>query len=416
MLVAEIRNTITARTEQRQQLLDAATAILAAATISAEQRQTVESNFAQVRQLGTDIGFLQESLTACEQRQAAEERAEAERRAAATAGRPPLPPPGAGNNAGALRSAEERETEYRSAMLHYMRTGDASELRTQQSAVGANGGYSIPTTLLPEVERALLTYGGVASYLNQFPTSNGDPINLPVSDNTSLAATVIGEAVAQGDTTLTMALKQSTVSTLATGIVKLPFQLMQDGVFNWEEFSRNELGESYARGIANYIMGVNTDASFDNLITSVSAGPTSQSGVAVGLTDITNVFGSVDPAYASNGSWVMNRTSQLYLASLRNTFGTPIFPLDATGQLTSLYGRPIVIDTLMPNIAVNNRAILFGNLQKYRLRKVPGFEIVRLNERFAEQGLVAFLGFFRAGGRYIDAGKHPIKALVQAAS
>ena len=414
MLVAEIRNTITARTEQRQQLLDAATVILAGTAVTAEQRSTVESNFTQARQLATDIALLQESLTAGEERQAAEVRAEAERRAAINAGRPPLPQPGAANADN--RSAEQREAEHRSALLRYMATGDQSELRQQQSTVGANGGYSIGTVLTAEVEHALLTYGGVASFLQQETTANGEPYNLPVSDNTSLNARVLGENTTQPDATLSMGLRQSTVSTLATGIVKLPFQLMQDGVFNWEAFSRGELGESYARGIADYIMGVVTDPSFDALPSIVSAGPTSQSGVAVGLTDITNLFGAVDPAYAAQGKWVMNRQTQLYLASLRNTYGTPIFPLDATGQLTSLYGQGIVIDTLMPNIGVNARAILFGNLQKYKLRKVPTFDIKRLDERFAELGQVAFLGFFRAGGRYIDAGKHPIKALVQAAS
>src|SRR6185312_506416 len=194
---------------------------------------------------------------------------------------------------------------------------------------------------------------------------------------------------------------------------KIPFQLMQDGVFNWEQFAREELGESYARGIANYVTGASTDAAFDNLVTVVANGVTSAAPAAVGLADVTSLFGAVDPAYAANGSWVMNRSTQLNLASQRNGLGTPIFPLDSTGQLSNLYGRPVVIDTLLPNIAATNKAILFGNLQKYVLRKVPGFEIVRLNERYAEMGLVAFLGFFRAGAKYLDAGKHPIQALTQ---
>lgn len=405
MNLAELRGRYRAK-------LDEARALLAAG-LTDETRAKYDALIAEATAVSADIARAQALETADAEersRQDAEERA-------ARSGRPPLPQPGAVATEGATRSAEERDAQHRSALLRYMRDNDASELRaTQQSTVGANGGYSIPTTLIAEVEKALLTYGGVASYLRQLTTTSGEPINMPVSDNTSQAAAVLAENTAQSETQLTMALKQSTVSTLATGIVKIPFQLMQDGIFNWEQFAREELGESYSRGLANYLTGASTDASFDNLVSSVSAGPTSTSGTAVSLADITNLFGSVDPAYASNGSFVMNRNTQLYLASLRNTYGTPIFPLDSTGQLSTLYGRPIVIDTLLPNIAVNNRAILFGNLQKFVLRRVPGFEIVRLNERYAELGQVAFLGFFRAGSRYLDAGKHPIKALVQAAS
>lgn len=388
--------------------LEEARALLAAG-LTAESRTKYDALMSEINELAGDAARAEqvERLDAEERsRQEAEERARA-------AGRPPLPQPGAATDSGATRSTEQRDAEYRSALLSYMRTGDTAELRVQQSAVGANGGYSIPTTLLPEVERALLTYGGAAGYLRSLRTTSGEPINYPVSNNTSLAAAVLAESTAQSDVTAVMALKQLNVSTLATGMIRIPFQLMQDGIFDWEQFARTELGESYGRGLANYITGASTDASFDNLVSIVANGVTSAAPTAIGLPDITSLFGAVDPAYAANGSWVMNRSTQLYLASLRNAYGTPIFPLDADGQLSKLYGRPIVIDTLMPNIGSTNKAVLFGDLSKFILRTVPGFEIVRLNERFAELGQVAFLAFFRAGARYLDAGTHPIQALTQ---
>lgn len=409
MNLAELRGRYRAK-------LDEARALLAAG-LTDETRSKYDAAIAEANGIAADIARAQQLADADAQersRQEAEERSQREAEERARHGRPPLPNPGAPTQDADKRSAEEKDAQYRSALLNFMRTGDAAELRLQQSGTGANGGYSIPTTLIAEVEKALLTYGGVAGYVRQLTTTSGEPINMPTSDNTSQAAAVISEATAQSDITLTMALKQSTVSTLATGIVKIPFQLMQDGVFNWEQFAREELGESYARGIANYVTGASTDASFDNLVTVATSGATSAAPTAVSLTDVTNLFGAVDPAYAANGTWVMNRSTQLYLASQRASgTGVPIFPLDSTGQLSNLYGRPIVIDTLLPNVAATNKAILFGNLQKYVLRKVPGFEIVRLNERYAEMGLVAFLGFFRAGAKYLDAGKHPIQALTQ---
>jgi HK97 family phage major capsid protein len=375
-----------------------------------ESRTKYDAIMAELAEIGGDIN----RLTALETADAEERtRQEAEERAR-LAGRPALPQPGAHNANADNRSAEERDREHRTALLNYMRTGDSSELRaTQQSTVGANGGYSIPTTLLPELERALLTFGGVAAHVRSLRTATGEPINWPTSNNNSLAATVLAENTAQSEVQLTMGTKQLAVSTLVTGIVKVPFQLMQDAIFDWESFARTELGEAYARGLANYVGGTSTDASFDALPSIVTSSVTSAAPTAIGLPDITSLFGAVDVAYAQNGSFVMNRSTQLYLASLRNTYGTPIFPLDADGMLTKIYGRPIVIDTTIANIGATNRAVLFGDLSKYILRQVPGLEIKRLDERYAELGQIAFLGFFRAGSRYLNAGTNPIQALVQ---
>ncbi len=421
MLLAEIRNTITARTEQRQGLLDAATAILANTAISPEQRGTVEANFTQARQLATDIALLQESLTAGEQRQAAEERSEAERRAAVAAGRPPLPQPGTGNqnDPAAQRAAdqaqrEERGRQHEAAMRSYVTTRDAAELRAMGIGSGPNGGYFIPTLLQNEVDSAILSFGGVAPFLRQLLTSTGDPINWSTSNDTSNSGQDSPENVAQTEEDITLGITQLNVSTLGTGIVQVSRQLLQDSQFPIAQFVNENLSERLGRRLAGKITGQYADANFDVLQSVVAAGPVSQSGTAIGLTDIANLFGAVDPAYAKE--FVMSRTTQIYMASLRNALGAPIFPLDSTGMLTSIYGLPIRVDLGMPGVAVNNRAVLCGNLQKYILRRVNGVEIMRLDERYAESGQVGFIGWMRAGGRYIDAGTHPIKALIQAAS
>lgn len=417
MLVAEIRNTITARTEQRQGLIDAATAILAGTAITAEQRSTVEQNFTQARQLAADIALLQESLQASEQRSAAEERAEAERR---QAGRPPLPQPGAQNGdnpaeqrAAAQRQAEERGRQHEGALRNYIAHRDNSELRSMNIAQGPNGGYFIPTLLQPEVDSAILSYGGVAPYLRQLITSTGDPINWSTSNDTGNSGQDTPEGTAQAEQDITLGITSLNVSTLGTGTVQVSRQLFQDSLFPIGAFVNENLSERFGRRLANKITGQSADANFDILQSVVAAGPTSASGVAIGLQDVSNLLASVDPAYAKE--FVMSRATQIYMASLRNQLGAPIFPLDSTGMLTSLFGLPIRVDLGMPNVAVNNRALLCGNLQKYILRRVTGIEIMRLDERFADTGMVGFLGWMRVGGRYINAGTNPIKALVQAA-
>lgn len=409
MTLAEMR-------ARAQALRSQALALITAASVTPEQRTQSENLLTEFRQISGDIATVQDL-----ERVSAEERsrAEAEERAA-RAGRPALPLPGQDQDQGTERELtqaqrEERQTKYTSALRHYLITNDSSQLRAMGAATGAGGGYAVPTATQPDIERAILAYGGVAGYVRRLQTTTGEQINWPTSNDTGNAATVIGENVAQTELDIVLGTKAMNVSILKTNIVSLPKTFIRDAVVDMNAFVRDNLAERAARGLSLYLTGASTDANFDNLFTAASAGPTSATGAAITLVDISNLFGSLDPGYANVGTWVMNRHTQIYLSSLRNTYGTPIFPLDQTGLLSKLYGQDVVIDVNAPSVGLNNRAVLFGNLQKYILRTVESLEIMRLEERYAEFNQVAFLGFFRAGSRLIDAGTHPIQALVQAA-
>jgi HK97 family phage major capsid protein len=60
---------------------------------------------------------------------------------------------------------------------------------------------------------------------------------------------------------------------------------------------------------------------------------------------------------------------------------------------------------------VTRTTALFGQLGKYTVRRVRNLSVLRLSERFADFGQVAFLGFYRFDGQLVDAGSHPIAAL-----
>jgi HK97 family phage major capsid protein len=57
--------------------------------------------------------------------------------------------------------------------------------------------------------------------------------------------------------------------------------------------------------------------------------------------------------------------------------------------------------------------MLYGDFSEgYTLKIVnPGLNILRLNERYADQLSVGFVPFFRAGGIVTDAGTHPYVGL-----
>jgi HK97 family phage major capsid protein len=71
------------------------------------------------------------------------------------------------------------------------------------------------------------------------------------------------------------------------------------------------------------------------------------------------------------------------------------------------------MDTLAQTSPVSDRkTVAFGDLSKYVIRHVKELAVIRLVERFADYGQVAFLGFARYDGALLDAGTHPVKYLL----
>lgn len=58
----------------------------------------------------------------------------------------------------------------------------------------------------------------------------------------------------------------------------------------------------------------------------------------------------------------------------------------------------------MPDIGLSATPVLFGNMDRYVVRRVKEFAIKRLVERYADFYQVGFVGFTRFDGELIDAG------------
>jgi HK97 family phage major capsid protein len=68
----------------------------------------------------------------------------------------------------------------------------------------------------------------------------------------------------------------------------------------------------------------------------------------------------------------------------------------------------------MATLATGNKTVLFGQLKKYKIRRVKELAILRLVERFADYGQIALIGFARYDGNLLDAGTKPVNYLKQA--
>jgi HK97 family phage major capsid protein len=57
--------------------------------------------------------------------------------------------------------------------------------------------------------------------------------------------------------------------------------------------------------------------------------------------------------------------------------------------------------------------VAFGSWRKFIVRKVKDLQVMRLDERFADFGEVAYVAFSRIDSNLVDSGTHPLNVLVQ---
>jgi HK97 family phage major capsid protein len=110
----------------------------------------------------------------------------------------------------------------------------------------------------------------------------------------------------------------------------------------------------------------------------------------------------------------MNKASRNYTMGLLDTLNRPLFlPNPQTGMLDQILGFPIRLTAYLPSAAVAAAyGIIYGDLEEqYLLRNDGEMTMQRLDERYADQLMVGFLAYMRAGGNVTDAGTHPCVGL-----
>jgi HK97 family phage major capsid protein len=90
-------------------------------------------------------------------------------------------------------------------------------------------------------------------------------------------------------------------------------------------------------------------------------------------------------------------------------------PSIQVGVPDSLLGYGVVLNNYVPVPAASAKSLLFGDFREaYVIRDVAGFQLLRLEERYADYLQVGFLGFQRSDGTMQNTSA--VKAFQHAAS
>lgn len=311
---------------------------------------------------------------------------------------------------------------YSRAFENYLRTGKPNQdliSRAMGEGTGSAGGFLVPDEWRDSIVEKLEAFGGLMNAAEKLNTSDGRPLSWLTNDEVAANLAEITPEHALWDTGADLAFGTRTLGAYKYTTVganslplKVSFELLQDTAFDLRGFIAKKFAQRIARKLADDLIngtGVNEPQGILSASGGIASG-TARAGASPTYAELLAIVHSIDPEYREGASWLMNDAT---LALVRGVVDGAQRPLlwntsdDLSGSLKglTLLGYPVVIDQAMPDStdASTNKSIVFGNLRDaYVVREVKAFEMIVLNELYAQNGQVGFMGWARYDGMVQD--------------
>ena len=303
--------------------------------------------------------------------------------------------------------------------MRQRQSGDiANAMRLPQAAMStttpAEGGYTVATEYYRQLAEAQKAFGGIRNVATIIQTGTGAQMNFPTADATSEIGEIVGQNAAA-------TLGETTVGNLSLDVYKysskkiaVPFELIQDSMFDIEGYINNILALRLGRITAQHFTIGTGSSQPRGIVTAATVGKTGTTGQTLSVTydDLVELEHSVDPVYrvGPKVGFMLHDSSLKVIRKIKDTQGRPIFVPgyeagNPGGAPDRLLGRPIYISQEMPVMAANAKSILFGDFSRYLIREVMDLTLFRMaDSAFILNGQIGFVAFNRQGGNMIDVG------------
>ncbi len=284
----------------------------------------------------------------------------------------------------------------------------------QATTPGTAGGYTIPEGFRTDIEVALKAFGGMRATSRIIVTDSGNNLPWPTNNDTANKAVIVGENTLIVDQDMTFGQVVFVAYKYSSKFVKVSLELLQDERVGLQSLIAEQLAMRIFRGTNEHFTTGDNTGKPQGIVTASVQGHVGAAGqtTSVIYEDLVDLEHSVDPAYrtAPGAGFMMHDTTLRALKKLKDQDGRPLWlPGIAVREPDTILGYTYTINQDMPVMAANAKSILFGNLALYVIRDVADIMLVRLDERFAELGQVAFVTLSRHDGRMLDAGTNPVK-------
>lgn len=274
------------------------------------------------------------------------------------------------------------------------------------------GGFLVPQSFSDRLEIALKYYSGVMANAEIIETDSGADMPWPTVNDTTQVGAILAENATISAQDVTFASVTLKAYMYTSKLIAVSLQLMQDSFFNMENLIADIAGERLGRIFNTHFTTGTGSGQPNGIVTAAASGKVGTTGqtTSVIYDDLIDLIHSIDPAYRRGSKWMANDSSIKVVRKLKDSQNRPLWePSVQAGQPDTLLGYPVVTNNDVAAMAANAKSIIFGAMNKYKVRRVRGMTLMRLNERYADALQVGFFAFARVDGNLIDAGTNPVK-------
>ena len=292
--------------------------------------------------------------------------------------------------------------EYKEAFWNTMRKKNYYDVSNALSiGTDTEGGYLVPDEYEKKLIEALedeVFFRSLATVIN---TSSGDRKIPTVTSKGEAAWIDEGGQFPESDDSF----GQTTIGAykLAT-MIKVSDELLNDSVFNIEAYISKEFGRRIGtKEEEAFFVGDGTGKPI-GLFNATGGAETGVevSGTNITFDDVMDLYYSLRAPYRNKATWLLNDSTVKAIRKLKDGNGNYIWqPSVREGEPDRILNRPYRTSIYVPEIAVGNRVMAFGDYSYYWIADRQGRSFKRLNELYATTGQVGFLASERVDGKLI---------------
>ena len=342
-----------------------------------------------------------------------EQQAEIDAKLAQPTSAPVTVNPAAGNPRAAV--SPTATAEYSEAFWKNMRGDTSFEVRNALS-VGSdpNGGYTVPDEFSRQLVKAL-EENNIFRQLAKVIRTNSGTRTIPIAGETGEAFWVEeGNAIAESDMTFSI----QTLSAYKLGsLIRVSNELLNDSAFDIAGHIAERFGVRFGNAEEKaFISGkgpsadpATTPSEPTGILTSLSTPScTTKNASAITFDDVYKLFYALRSPYRAKAKFLCNETALLQLMLLKDGNSNYIWkPGLEVGKPDTILGHEIVTSTYMPSLTgsaaedAGKKVLLFGDFNFYWVADRTNRTFRRLNELYAVNDQVGFIGTQRVDGKLI---------------
>lgn len=294
--------------------------------------------------------------------------------------------------------------EYRANFWNVMRSKAPMPemMNALQVGTDSEGGYLVPDEYEHTLVEALEEENIVRKLAHIVKTASGErKIPIVASKGSANWIDEEGPYVDSDDS-----FGQVTIGAFKLGTtIKISEELINDSVFDLEAY----ISKEFARRIGNreeeaFFTG-DGNGKPTGILTAVGGaqlGVTAASATAITADELVDLFYSLNTPYRKNAVWLMNDSTVKAVRKLKDGQGQYLWQSALTSDTpNTLLGRPVYTSAYMPSVAAGEKTVAFGDFSYYWIADRQGRSFKRLNELYAVNGQIGFLGSQRVDGKLI---------------